>query len=49
MNNFEVLNTPYTPGGASLVIEKIWSKIKQRVKKTQNIHIFEAKTFQCFL
>ena len=29
MNNFGFLDTPYTPGGASLVLEKIWSKIKQ--------------------
>ena len=29
MNNFGFLDTPYTLGGASLVIEKIWSKIKQ--------------------
>ena len=29
MNNYEFLDTPHTPGGESLVLEKIWSKIKQ--------------------
>ena len=29
MNDFGFLDTPYTPGGASLVLEKIWSKIEQ--------------------
>ena len=32
MNNFGFLDTPYTPGGASLVLEKIWSKIEQCAK-----------------
>ena len=29
MINFGFLGTPYTPRGVSLVLEKIWSKIKQ--------------------
>ena len=31
MNKFGFPDTPYTPGDVSLVLEKIWSKIKQCV------------------
>ena len=31
MNNFGFLDAPYTPGRASLMLEKIWSKFKQCV------------------